>query len=115
MQVVTDGGSTLRQDPRPDTHAAHDPIHSANGSPRPLLTAAEFRARLGGIGERRWHELRAAGIVGAALELGPRAARWTEEDLAETIGRLPRRESLPEPPTLAAGRRRRIQRMKAGE
>lgn len=79
---------------------------------RPLLTEAAFRALLGGMSERKFHELRAAGIVGAPLQLGPRASRWTHADYQATLARLPRREKAPEPETLATARRARIEAMK---
>lgn len=77
-----------------------------------LLTEATFRALLGGMSERKFKQLRAAGIVPAPLELGPRVARWTPSDYAETLARLPRRERAPEPETLATARRARIESMK---
>lgn len=82
------------------------------GDARPLLTEAAFRALLGGMSERKFKELRAAGIVGAPLELGPRVSRWTHSDYMETVARLPRREKATEPETLSAGRRARIEAMK---
>ncbi len=82
------------------------------GEPKPLLTEAAFRALLGGMSERKFHELRASGIVGAPLELGPRVARWTQADFQETLARLPRRQAAPEPASLSAGRRARIEAMK---
>ena len=78
-----------------------------------LLTESQFRERLGGMSERKFKQLRAAGIVGAPLELGPRVARWTEADFEATVARLPRREVKAEPTTLAKGRRARIERAKA--
>lgn len=107
------GGEDLGQGPRQTTLAAHQSIHSTSEPPAKLLTAADMRNALGGMGERRFHELRAAGIIGAPLELGPRAPRWTQQDLAETISRLPRRKRTAEPQTLADGRRARIESMKA--
>lgn len=89
---------------------------SGNGAAalRPLLTEADFRALLGGMSERKFKELRSLGVVGAPLELGPRAPRWTHEDYIETVARLPRREARPEPQRLSEGRRQRIEAMKAG-
>lgn len=88
---------------------------SANKQPvfQPLLTESAFAARLG-IGERKFKQLRAAGLVPEPLRLGPRASRWTEHDYEVTLTRLPRREQAPEPETLAQGRRARIEKMKAG-
>ena len=77
-----------------------------------LLTGAAMRAALH-VGERKFAQLKAAGIVPAPIELGPRCPRWTSQDLAETIARLPRRERQAEPQTLAQGRRQRIEAMKA--
>lgn len=79
-----------------------------------LLNKAEFRRRLGNISERKFDALRAAGIVPAPLELGPRVARWTHKDYLDTVAALPRREKAPEPATLAQGRRERIEALKAG-
>lgn len=81
---------------------------------RPLLTEAGFRQLLGGMSERKFKELRAEGIVGAPLELGPRVARWTYGDFEDTIQRLPRRTFKPEPESLASGRRKHVDLMKAG-
>ena len=74
----------------------------------PLLSEAEFRTLLGGICERKFKELRAAGLVSPPLELGPRVSRWTHGDYLETLARLPRRERAPEPATLAQGRNARL-------
>ena len=90
-----------------DTRSPAAPYTSA-----PLLTEAAFRALLGGTSERKFKALRAAGIVGDPLELGPRVARWTHEDYLATLARLPRREKAPEPATLASARRARIEAMK---
>lgn len=88
------------------------PAQPTQNPPR-LLTATDMRAALGGLGERRFHDLRAAGVVPDPLELGPRVPRWTPEDLATAISRLPRRKRVPEPETLAKGRRARIEKIKA--
>ena len=82
--------------------------------PVALLTEADFRALLGGVCERKFKELRAAGIVGAPLELGPRVSRWTHTDYEETLARLPRRQAVGEPASLREGRRARIDAMKRG-
>ena len=86
-------------------------MNQASDTASPLLTEAAFRALLGGMSERKFKELRAAGIVGAPLELGPRVARWTHADYLETVARLPRREKAPEPQTLATALRARIKAM----
>ncbi|MBL8340040.1 MAG: hypothetical protein JNL30_01130 [Rubrivivax sp.] len=77
-----------------------------------LLTEADFREALGGMSERKFKALRAKGVIGPPLELGPRTARWTQADVTATIGRLPRRAVAPEPQTLAQGRRARIDALK---
>lgn len=81
---------------------------------RPLLREIDFRAMLGGNSERSFKQLRADGIINPPLELGSRTARWTHEDFLETLTKLPRRRPVPEPGTLNAGRRARIERMKFG-
>lgn len=86
----------------------------ANATPAPLLTKAAFRQLLGGMSERKFDELRAAGIVGAPLELGPRVARWTHADFEETLQRLPRRAKAPEPELLSKGRQKRAEAARAG-
>lgn len=78
-----------------------------------LLTEADFRAKLGGMSERKFKQLRADGIVGAPLELGPRVLRWTEDDYLATVARLPRRQAAPEPGQLAFGKlRSKIEKLK---
>ena len=84
------------------------------GTIQPLLTEAAFRAGLGGMSERKFKELRAAGVVGPPLELGPRVARWTAADFEAAVARLPRRQAAPEPQTLSQGRRARIELAKRG-
>lgn len=79
-----------------------------------LLTEKDFRALLGGMSDRKFAALRAAGVIGPPLELGPRISRWTIEDYHAVVAALPRREKVPEPQPLARGRRARIEAMKAG-
>lgn len=79
--------------------------------PHPLLTEAELRNLLK-VGERRFKELRAAGVICDPIELGPRASRWTWLDYERIVARLPRRARAQEPPALAQGRRARIELMK---
>lgn len=81
--------------------------------PTMLLSESDFCAALGGISERKFKQLRAAGIVPSPKELGPRIARWTLADVHAVVERLPRRESRPEPETLAEARRQRIERLKS--
>lgn len=97
-------------------------MHSVNGehktgeaaAPRALLKESDFRALLGGMSERKFKALRAAGVIPAPLELSPRVARWTHDDFAAVVAALPRREPAPEPLTLAQGRRARIDAIKRG-
>lgn len=79
-----------------------------------LLTEKDFRALLGGMGERKFHQLRADGVVPLPLELGPRALRWTQADFEETLAKLPRKAPATEPEHLASTRRARIDAMKNG-
>lgn len=90
--------------------------HKVGGGtgPQPLLTEKDFRALLGGMSDRKFKALRAAGVIPTPLELGPRVARWTHDDYVAVVSALPRREKAPEPPTLAQARRERIEAMKAG-
>ena len=81
---------------------------------QPLLTEKSLSSALGGISERKFKELRAAGVIPDPLELGPRAPRWTYQDYLEILRRLPRRQVRHEPETLAEGRRARIESLKAG-
>ena len=95
------------------SQAGHDArTPAALYTPAPLLTEAAFRALLGGMSERKFKALRAAGVIGDPLELGPRIARWTHGDYQDTMARLTRRPKTPEPATLASARRARIEAMK---
>jgi predicted DNA-binding transcriptional regulator AlpA len=85
---------------------------SASGA-NPLLTKAVLGALLG-VAERKFDQLLADGIIPPPIELGPRCSRWTHEDYLQALQRLPRRVKAAEPPTLAAGRRARIDAMKRG-
>jgi predicted DNA-binding transcriptional regulator AlpA len=61
-----------------------------------LLTAPEA-ARLLGISERRFHELRREPSFPAAVLLGARCVRWHRDELAAYAKSLPRVTLLPEP------------------
>jgi hypothetical protein len=80
---------------------------------QPLLTERTLRIALGGMSERKFKELRAAGVIPDPLELGPRQPRWTHDDYLEILCRLPRRPIRQEPEALAEGRRARIESIKA--
>ena len=114
----------LSQEPKPagasskaDTKPATEPTHAARfpaaGATRPaLLTAAQAAREVYGISERTFHDMRAKGLVPAAVELGPRLLRWHRSELEAAIGAFPRRaEALPAPAQLLRGK---IDRMKAG-
>lgn len=80
-----------------------------------LLTERDFRDLLGGMSERAFKGLRASGVIGAPLALGPRTPRWTLQDYEETVARLPRRpERSPEPEQLRCGRAERLERQTRG-
>jgi hypothetical protein len=81
---------------------------------RRLLTESDMRRLLGGVSERKFKALRAAGVVGDPLNLGPRMSRWTHADFQQAVARLPRRPAAPEPETLSQGRRARIEAAKLG-
>jgi predicted DNA-binding transcriptional regulator AlpA len=85
--------------------------HKTGGGHSRLLTKADMRKALQ-VSDRKFDELRAQGIVPAPLNLGPRCARWTPEDLAAMVAGLQRRELGAEPETLAQGRRARIEAAK---
>jgi hypothetical protein len=114
LHTSTDGGPTGNQGPLHSSHLSTAPAQSA-GLPPPLLKANDFRALLGGMGERRFAQLLAEGVIQPPLELGPRSPRWTHDDYLLTVQRLTRRERKAEPATLAEGRRARIDRLKAAE
>lgn len=103
------------QSPRQDTQSSAVPTQPRSDSPPPLLSESKLRAALGGMSERKFKELRSAGVIVDPLELGPRTSRWTHEDYLEILRRLPRRPLRQEPPTLADGRRARIERLKRAE
>ena len=91
-----------------------EPDQTEKGTVHTLLTEAAFRAALGGVCERKFKELRAAGVICEPLELGPRVPRWTVADFEATVARLPRRQKQGEPTTLSQARRAQIERAKRG-
>ena len=107
------GGAGI-QSPRQEARSSVTPSQPRSDSPPSLFTESKLRAALGGMSERKFKELRAAGVIVDPLELGPRTPRWTHDDYLEILRRLPRRPLKQEPTTLADGRRARIERMKAG-
>lgn len=85
--------------------------HKAGAGHSRLLKKSDVCAALQ-ISERKLDALRAQGLVPEPLNLGPRCARWTPEDLAAMVAGLQRRALGPEPVTLAQGRRARIEASK---
>ncbi len=71
-----------------------------------ILVDAADGARLLGISERRFHELRRAPGFPAAIVLGVRSVRWLREELADYARSLPRVAVLNEPAQLQARRAR---------
>lgn len=109
--MTTFDGSPGSQDSQPATRSA-PPVSQSPTHP-PLFTKKTLRAALGGMSERKFDELRGAGVIGDPLALGPRCPRWTHHDYQEILRRLPRRPLRQEPTTLAEGRRERIEKLKS--
>jgi len=63
----------------------------------PILVDAVEGARLLGISERRFHELRHESGFPAAVVLGARCVRWLREELVDYARSLPRVAVLNEP------------------
>lgn len=103
-------GQTGNQSPRRDSVSAPGVRHSAAESASrppigPALLNAKQAARLLGISERRFAELRHAAWFPAAIVLGPRALRWHRDELsAATLTCAPRAGVGAEPAHLAAAR-----------
>lgn len=95
-------GTALGQSPRQPTQSSPQAIRPAT---LPILfTEKTLRAALAGVSERKFKELRAAGIVPDPLMLGARCPRWTLDDYHEILRRLPRRQRQPEPARLTEAR-----------
>lgn len=114
MQLDTTGGSNDRQPTGERSGRGHDGTRSTRKSALlspagGLMTEHQFAARLQ-ISERKFHELRAQGVVGPPLVLGPRLSRWTEADYDAALCNLPRKHEREEPAQLL---RKRIERLKA--
>lgn len=86
MSTTTIDRSPVRQTPC----AAKRPEGRTRVSAAPSLAPAFLNARqaaeLLGVSERKFAELRRAGVVPDALELGPRALRWRRDELLEHVG-----------------------------
>lgn len=82
--------------------------------PPVLLTAAQAAKALG-VSERTFHKLRKQPWMPAEIVLTSKVVRWSREELVAAHRAMPRRSAaMPEPSTLAAGRRARIERLKSG-
>lgn len=58
-----------------------------------------------GISERKFHALRADGLIPPPLALGPRCLRWPRDELIEAVKRLAARQTTKaEPPQLVKAR-----------
>ena len=98
------GGLGLSQTPSKCAASAPQRRRSTDRSAGPLLLSVTQAAAAMGVSERQFHLMRAAGIVCAPIELGPRCLRWSRADLAESIATLPRTNPKPEPLQLAKRR-----------
>lgn len=77
----------------------------------PRLLGAPGAAALMGISERRFHQLRGEGWLPEPIVLGPRALRWSLDELLEAIAtRAPRGSAGPEPALLVAGKAKAAKR-----
>ena len=79
------------------------------------LVNAKGAADIFGVGERKFHELRAAGLAPPAVVLGPRLLRWVRAELIAAAATLPRQKAghTPEPAQLALGKAAKRQRATA--
>lgn len=86
------------------SHAA--PARSSTTPPE-LLTEREAAAVLG-VGQRKFHQLRAEAWFPQAIELGPRALRWSRSELLHALStRAPRRTVQAEPEHFLKARARK--------
>jgi len=82
----------------PTNGAASKPGPSVSVTPSPELLTEREAAALLGVGVRKFHELRGADWMPKAIELGPRALRWSRAELLAALAeRAPRRVVLAEP------------------
>jgi predicted DNA-binding transcriptional regulator AlpA len=92
----------------PSTDAASKPVRAQlSATPPELLTEREAAAVLG-VGVRKFHQLRAEPWLPQAIELGPRALRWSRTELLQALAtRAPRRAVQVEPEHFKAARARK--------
>lgn len=77
-------------------------------TPPELLTEREAAALLG-VGPRKFHQLRTEAWLPAAIELGPRALRWSRSELLTALStRAPRRTVQAEPQHFQQARARKV-------
>jgi len=102
-QTANNGAASEATGPR--AHApAHEQIRQA------LLTAAQTAREVYGISERKFHDLRAKGMVPDPVVLGERSLRWVRHECEQHALSLPRLQGTKEVPTQL---RRKIERIKA--
>ena len=86
MKGAIDGvwrNQTLKAD------AASNALHARSSTTPPeLLTEREAAAVLG-VGKRKFHQLRAETWFPQAIELGPRALRWSRSELLSALSTPP--------------------------
>jgi predicted DNA-binding transcriptional regulator AlpA len=100
-------GITVRQTPQEMKKNTADPRRSARASLAPAFLNAKQAAELLGVSERKFIQLRAAGVVPPALELGPRALRWSRDELlAHIAATAPRVRLQGAPASIAAAKAR---------
>lgn len=106
MHEATNDGQAVCQTTNPTERAPGRPRASARQPITPAFLNARQAAALLGVSERKFAALRRAGMVPAALELGPRALRWRRDELLDHVGAAaPRVHVLNEPIHLRRGKR----------
>jgi predicted DNA-binding transcriptional regulator AlpA len=103
VQVIDEGGNSLRQEPHQSTRSARPVFQSAAQSARPVLNLHGV-AELLGVSERRVHEMRAAGLLPEPIQVGPRALRWFRDELLSHLAATAPRGGMSEPAHLARSR-----------
>lgn len=72
----------------------------------PVFLNVRQAAELLGVSERKFHELRAAGLIPAPLRLSERASRWLRDELIQHVVRHAPRGTAAEPARLRHGKAR---------
>ncbi len=95
------------QGSKADAPSKRVPVHSSAVPPE-LLNEREAAAVLG-VGQRKFHQLRAEAWFPQAIELGPRALRWSRSELLVALStRAPRRTVQAEPEHFQQARARKV-------